>query len=477
MKKIAAIAGVLFTASTWTLTWAAPQQDVLILEEVLASVEKNYPPLVAALQEKNIAEADVLAVLGRFDLVARARNDQNRLGVYDYQTYDVGVEQALAFQGMSYSAGWNRGSGDFPSYLGGLITRSSGEYRAGLRVPLFRDREIDARRADLQRSKIGVRLAELSIDQQRLAIVQMATRRYWDWVAAGRRYNVVKQVLDIAMARDGQLREAAKLGQLPEFDVLDNERIILQRRSQLVEAERQQQLAALDLSLFYRDANGDPVVASLERTPAGFPPPQQLNEQQLAKDIETALNRRPEVERFRQQRAQVDVERRLAKNQQMPNIDFGLTYFQDTGTTRRTLAGPQELRTSLTFELPLQRRNAIGRFQSAQARLSQINQRERFQRDQIVTEVRDAYSAVITAHKRAEVIRDEVQTTKRVEDGERTKFDLGDTNLFTLNLRELATAEAAIREVNAYADFYRAFALYELSIAQALARSAGKTTP
>jgi outer membrane protein, heavy metal efflux system len=88
--------------------------------------------------------------------------------------------------------------------------------------------------------------------------------------------------------------------------------------------------------------------------------------------------------------------------------------------------------------------------------------------------VRDAYSAVVTAHKRAEVIREEVQTTKRVEDGERTRFDLGDTNLFTLNLRELATAEAEIREVNAYADYYRAYALYELSIAHALSKA---TTP
>jgi cobalt-zinc-cadmium efflux system outer membrane protein len=461
LVKIAVISAVLS---------AQEKPPVLTLAEVLASVHKNYPPLVAALQEKNIAEADVLSALGRFDLVARVRNDQNRLGYYDYQTTDAGVEQALAFQGMSYAAGWARGSGETPSYLGGLLTRSTGEYRAGLRIPLFRDREIDSRRADLQKARVGVRLAELSIAQQRLAVDQLATRRYWDWVAAGRRYNVIQQVLDIAMARDKQLREAAELGQIPEFDVLDNERIILQRKSQLIEAERQQQLAALDLSLYYRDENGNPAIAGVDRTPAGFPPPQQLNPLQLNRDIEIALQRRPEMERLRQQRVQADVDRKLAQNQQLPNIDFGLNFYQDTGTTSRTLAGPQELRTSVSFELPLQRRAAKGRLQSADARLSQIEQRERFQRDQIVTEVRDAYSNVITALRRAEVIRDEVATTKRVEDGERTRFDLGDTNLFTLNLRELATVEASVREVNAYADYYRAYALYELAIAEALAR-------
>jgi hypothetical protein len=36
-------------------------------------------------------------------------------------------------------------------------------------------------------------------------------------------------------------------------------------------------------------------------------------------------------------------------------------------------------------------------------------------------------------------------------------------------LREIATVDAQVREVTALADYYRAYALYELSIAQALA--------
>jgi hypothetical protein len=55
-----------------------------------------------------------------------------------------------------------------------------------------------------------------------------------------------------------------------------------------------------------------------------------------------------------------------------------------------------------------------------------------------------------------------------VENAERERYELGDSNLFTLNLREIATVDAQVREVNALADYYRAFALYELSIAQAL---------
>ena len=58
--------------------------------------------------------------------------------------------------------------------------------------------------------------------------------------------------------------------------------------------------------------------------------------------------------------------------------------------------------------------------------------------------------------------------TRRVEDAERLRFELGDSTLFVLNQREQATAEAAIREANALADYFRAYAAYELAIAKAL---------
>jgi outer membrane protein TolC len=106
--------------------------------------------------------------------------------------------------------------------------------------------------------------------------------------------------------------------------------------------------------------------------------------------------------------------------------------------------------------------------QNAEARLGQIEQRERFQRDQVTADVRDAASAVKAAFERSRVVSEELDITRRVEDAERLRFELGDSTLFVLNQREQATAESAIREANALADYFRAYAAYELAIAKAL---------
>jgi outer membrane protein TolC len=106
--------------------------------------------------------------------------------------------------------------------------------------------------------------------------------------------------------------------------------------------------------------------------------------------------------------------------------------------------------------------------QAAEARIEQFEQREEFQRDQVTAEVRDAASAVKAAYQRAQVLQEELKVTRQVEDAERTRYELGDSTLFVLNQREQSTAEAAVREATALADYYRAFAAYELAIARGL---------
>jgi outer membrane protein TolC len=449
----------------------------LTLAEVLVSVERQYPPLLAALQDKVIADADVTVAEGRFDLALKAGYEGDYLGFYRNDVYRAGVEQATALQGISWFSGYQLGRGTFAAYDGKAQTDTAGEYKAGLRAPIFKDRAIDSRRAELQKAMIGRRVADLGADQQKLLIIQLAMRRYYDWVAAGLRYQAAKAVLDVAEQRDQQLKETAKLGQIPQVDVTDNLRAIIARRSQVVEADRGLQLTSIELSLFYRDDSGQPRLASPTQLPPAFPTMQEFSDQRLQDDIELAIRRRPEIQRFAAQRNQVEVDRKLALNQLMPNIDVQFSYTRELGD-RVVKRGPDDLVASLIFDMPAQRRQAKGREMASLARINQFDQRERFARDQVAAEVRDAYSALLAAFQRAKLLRQEVEVSRQLEDAERIRFQLGEGTLFLVNLREQTTFDAAIREVGALNEYFRALALYEFSIAEALSRKASmRPTP
>lgn len=448
-------------------------QPPLLLDDVLASVDRHYPPLLAALQDKVLAGADVTLAEGQFDLAVKSAYDGDYLGTYRNDVYKLGVEQATQFQGMTYFAGYSLGRGSFASYDGKSQTDLGGEYKAGVRIPTLRDRALDGRRADLQKALIGRRVAELGVDQQRLVIVQLATRRYYDWVAAGRRYDVARSVLQTARQRDTQLREAARLGQIPQIDVTDNQRAILTRQAQVIEAQRGLQQASIELSLYYRDGSGTPLMPGPERLPSSFPQLKRIDPQRLQNDIELALKRRPEIQRLEAQRSQIEVDRKLARNQLLPNVDVVLSYARQTGD-RVVRRGPDDLMASLVFDLKAQRRSAKAKTLSALAKIEQYDQRSRFARDQVSAEVQDAYSALVAAYERARVLREEVEITSQLETAERVRFELGEGTLFLVNLREQATFDTALKEVAALNEYFRALALYEFAIAEAIARKPAK---
>ncbi len=435
----------------------------LTLVKLIESVNRNYPPLRAALLERPLAEADLLNQQGRFDLSLKARSENQRLGFYENERFEIAVEQPTTLWGATVYSGYSVSEGRYPDYSGALITNSGGQYKAGVRVPLGRDRAIDGRRAELSKARAGLRLADLSIDQQRLAILQTATRRYWDWVAAGRRLIIANALLEVASGRDTILKEAVRIGALPAFEQIDNQRIVLQRRNNVVEARRAVENATIELSLFLRDDTGKPALALAEAMPSGFPDPADLPESRILADLDAAFAQRPDLQRYSLLKQQVGIDRKLAENQNLPGIDLFTEYNRELGDGG-VKRGPNDVRFGLLFDLPLQRRQAQSRVQAAEARLQQLDRREQFQREQITAEVRDASSAVRAAFERSSLATEELAVTRQVEDAERLRFELGDSTLFFLNQREQSTAEAAVREANTLADYFRSIAIYELAI-------------
>ena len=121
------------------------------------------------------------------------------------------LEQPLATLGIDLYAGYRSGQGSFAVYDSKAETLSGGEWLTGLRVPLLQDRAIDPRRADRQTASLDVTRAEQDLEKARLSAYKQALAAYWDWVAAGRQYQVARDLLALAEARDQQLADAAQL--------------------------------------------------------------------------------------------------------------------------------------------------------------------------------------------------------------------------------------------------------------------------
>jgi len=435
----------------------------LMLQDVLNSVRERFPLVQGAQKDIEAAVGEVRSSEGAFDLQWKTRATSSFLGYYQNERLDSLIEKPTQIWGTSLFAGYRLGVGDFAIYDGKLETNPGGELRAGFNLPLWRDGPTDRRRANIKRANLGVFIADTQLAQQRIEAVRLATSRYWDWIAAGQRMEIYRVLLKIAEDRDSGLAERVRRGDLPVFERRDNERAILQRKSQLISAERSFQQATIELSLYLRDEKGNPVFADAALLGANIPNPDR--EAVPKKGLEDALKARPDLNRFSALKTQNEIEQALAENQVGPRIDVQLQAVRSLRQGSPTRNGTQ-LEAGVLLEVPLQVNVAGGREDVAKATALRLELQERFLRDKIAVEVYDARSALEAAALRAEVTHREMELARKLEEGERERFRHGDSNQLFVNIREQATADAAVREIEALSDYQKQLAVLKAALGE-----------
>lgn len=457
MNKIAMSLFVLWCFSQST---SAEPLAPLTLDQVLPAALRAFPGLLSTEQRKQVAEGEYQSAEGGFDTQLKAKNRWSVAGIYENQMNDVSIEQPTALWGTTFFGGWRRGDGDYPVYEGKSQTANDGEVRLGVNIPLWRNREIDSRRAKLQQAELGKLIASHEYDQALLELRRLVSLRYWDWVLAGQRLKVADRLLQIAEQRDAGIRERAAAGDIADFEALDNQRAILERRERRVAAQRLLEQSAIQLSLYWRDTDGQPQLPGLELLPDNFPAQEPALDINLPQALQTAQNQRPELKRLTLQKRQTETELALQINQRAPGVDVSVMGAKDMGYSSQKI-NRDELYLGLNVDIPLQQRVAGGRAQSAAANLQRLKWDQQLLEDRINNEVKDVLSALNAARQRVQLSRQQWQAAQQLEQGEQSRFELGDSTLLFVNLREIANGDAALMAAEAQANLFKAHADYQ----------------
>jgi outer membrane protein TolC len=448
---------------------AQAPEEPLRLDQVLEQVESTYPPLLAALIERDIREGRFRSARGVFDVDLFSKFGGTPDGYYEYSTLEAGAEQFLGVWGSTVYGGYRLTEGEeLPDYYR-QRTNADGEGTLGLRVPLLRGGAIDKARAGVQQAEIANQAAGPVIDRQRLDFVRAATVSYWKWLAAGRKLQLARQLLEIANTRQAALEAQAEQGLVADITLVDNRRLVVSRQLEVVGAERDFQAAALSLSLFFRTPDGSPVVPGEAALPADFPTPELPAAFDPEVDVARALERRPELIRLGLDVEQVEVERRLARNTLLPYLNANVEAARNWGDELYVDRSETELRAGVEFKLPLQRREARGKVQEVEGKLFQARQKLVFARDKVVAEVQAFHVTLEAALERSDLAATNVELALELQAAEQERFRVGASDLLALQIREQAAFDAQKKAVEALLDFYTAVADYRAAIAEGLA--------
>jgi outer membrane protein, heavy metal efflux system len=440
----------------------------LSLENVLERALSFHPSILQEQRSLESKRADLFSSEGAFDPRLRAGTDQAVMGATTYRVHTFELTQATPLWGSRWSLGYERSDGPLPIYKLQDLTAEQGEAFVGLELPLLKDGWTDDKR-----TRIKVREKQTSAHQealllQKLEIQLKASESYWNWVSAKRKLDIAGELVKNAELRDAGIKERVRVGDFPAIERTDNQRLVVSRTSVVIAAERAFQKASLDLSLFLRNEQGEPLYPKALDCPSVFPEPS------VVPALVTEM-KHPLIQQLHWQSEEWLVQETYFKVQQLPKLDLKLKGTQPFGPYRYpeklsalgTTKNPSlDLKVGLQFEMPLLLREARGKAQSATAKRIQIDAKAQLEVEKLSVLTKNSVQAVQAALKRLELARSELLMAQALERAEKMRTDQGDSSILILNIREQNTWEAANREVDALTEYFRSLAQYTYAAAK-----------
>lgn len=438
----------------WLLAaWAFAAPGAPTLDDVLDSVDRHLPLLQAEAARVEAARGALLGAQGVWDPQIAAGGVW-RQGPYDNGYVEVRVTQDTPLYGLSLDAGWRTGLGKFPEYDGWYDTLDRGEAFVDARLPLLKDGWIDQRRADVRIADADLMAAEAKLQEKRVSWALKSREVWWYWNAAGAKLAVSERMLEVAELRQGAVRQRIARGDLAEIDLVDADRVLLERRAAVVKARRDLDTAAFALGLYLRDGTGAPAPPR-EVRPAPLPTPADDGLDAEDQLLASALAERPDLLAMEQKQRAAETKLRLARVGLLPKLDLKVSLAQDLAGQGET-AEPFDVKIGGDLGFTLLQRPARGKALAARGDAEAVDAELRFLRDAVEAEVRSARVAVAAAHERARLADERLALAQRLEEATRRRFDLGDADQFDLYLREQSTLSAAMSRIDAWMTFHLA---------------------
>lgn len=418
----------------------------LTLEALLAASRFHAPQVLEALARVRGAQGRLLTTEGAFDTLFNANIDARPTGFYDGAEAGARLTQPLANNGGSVFGGYEIARGSFPSSQSSNNTAQLGRLTVGTLFSLLRDRDIDDRRFNRAMASADIALA----DNDRLLVaigVQARAIAAWNnWVIAGQRVTVFKGLLRLALDRQAGFKRQVAEGLRPAILLTENEQNILRRQTLVVQAEQTLEQSAVNLSLFWRDADGNTLVPGQQQLPRALPLPLPV-----AEDVMAALENRPDLRVVDVRIAQARQRLLLDRNNFLPRLDLKAEvnqYVGDAGLAGQAYTGT-ETKLGVTLSVPIQQRTARGRLDQTRAEIDGFTQRRRFIEDQIRIEIGGLSIAARQSRRLLGIAIDEQDRALAMANAERRRFQEGASDFFLVNIREEAAADAQVRRLDA----------------------------
>ncbi len=454
--------------------------DTLTYHAFIERILNYHPDMQQASLEIGIAGANRLSKQGAFDPYVNGNSQTQRFNSSSVEgKAQLGSENEVTLNlptsvGLTAIAGGKLALGDIKTPIS--PTGDGGEYYWGVKLPLLRGFLMNEKVAALKQAKIKELMASIKYRQSALKLLTKANITYWQWVASWQSIAVVDDLNDLAALRLNQIQQRVDLGDEAAIVATEAKREVAKRQGQQAQTNRTQQEKALALGLYlWQPAQQKGELVATQQTPmlldarlltpgliglSGNTPPAPPGADQQERDTVTALQQRPTPQLIGLAQTLAAVDKALATNNLLPQLDVSAIHGMETGNNS---IGPV-FKAGIQMNIPLRYRKPLGDRRQARLSMDQLAIEAQQITQQIRIEVQDVASEWAARHQQYLAAKLEYETAKKLAEGERIRFRLGDTTLFLVNQRERSAADAELKLIEHKNSVYEIEKHYQLTL-------------
>jgi outer membrane protein TolC len=204
--------------------------------------------------------------------------------------------------------------------------------------------------------------------------------------------------------------------------------------------------------------------------PTSFPEVESPLEVSEDQQISEALAQRPELRLLSLEQQKQRIEIQQASNLTLPSMTGVISASQDVGepTSFKRDKSQAELEAGVLMDVPLQRREAVGKLQTARGKLAQLSAKLHLMQNTITAQVQTYRTALAASFNALEQAQLGAKLAEEMAEAERIRLERGDSDILTVNLREQAAFDAELLAIDAAEEYFSAKAQLDAATAAEL---------
>jgi len=404
----------------------AQATEVFTKEDIMKYFNLDNPSVYTAVAQKFIYKEKEKYALGDFDTRLSLEYDKKDYPTTEGEFFSTAIEKPIE-NGMEFTLAYRRAEG--VQEYNNIKTSDDGEFLLGVKVPVFATlNDVNKRKLGLQSARQSTTIVSYEAQNNMRLLYFEAITAYYKLLYFKENLKLVKGLLDNAKKRESIVLKKVEVGSLAKLSILEVKQQIINRKQTLLSTQNYYQNALQNFTKFLNLRSEDFLqkytLPSMIRVKENYV--------QSHPTIEEALENRPDLKVFYHQNRKLELEKKFTSVLQYPNLDLGLYGVHD-------LEYENGFKVTLSMDFPIEQRKYLGKNLEIKKSMDNVNMRKEKKIISIRRNLININNSVMTLENNINNAEFEVTLVEELESAENKKYNVGLSNLFMVNQREIYT--------------------------------------